>query len=234
MEQQTVSVAKAGLISTLNARTSVLACANPKGSKYDDGLSLTDNINLPPSLLSRFDLIYLVRDVQVRGRGGGRGSRGGGRGSRGGGWRWLGPGWAGWLGRGASSGGVKADAACVGCTVHGQLAGCCHRRSRRGAPGRHQGHQGRRPRPRPRPLTRPRPPSRPTCRAGRRARRAAGDPPGDHVLQRRGQARNAQPAGAPRGRCTADLPARGTAARPAARRPPCHSTPPSAHDTAPT
>lgn len=41
MEQQTVSVAKAGLISTLNARTSVLACANPIGSRYNPSLSIT-------------------------------------------------------------------------------------------------------------------------------------------------------------------------------------------------
>lgn len=62
MEQQTVSVAKAGLISTLNARTSVLACANPVNSRYNPALSLVDNINLPPTLLSRFDLLYLVLD----------------------------------------------------------------------------------------------------------------------------------------------------------------------------
>jgi DNA replication licensing factor MCM4 len=62
MEQQTVSVAKAGLISTLNARTSVCACANPIGSRYNNSLSLSENINLPPTLLTRFDLIYLVLD----------------------------------------------------------------------------------------------------------------------------------------------------------------------------
>ena len=62
MEQQTVSVAKAGIISTLNARTSVLACANPVGSRYNPRLSIIDNIQLPPTLLSRFDLIYLVLD----------------------------------------------------------------------------------------------------------------------------------------------------------------------------
>lgn len=53
MEQQTVSVAKAGIIATLNARTSVLACANPSGSRYNPRLSVIDNIQLPPTLLSR-------------------------------------------------------------------------------------------------------------------------------------------------------------------------------------
>lgn len=62
MEQQTVSVAKAGIICSLNARTSILAAANPKESKYNDALSIVDNIQLPPTLLSRFDLIYLLRD----------------------------------------------------------------------------------------------------------------------------------------------------------------------------
>ncbi|GFH06666.1 DNA helicase, partial [Haematococcus lacustris] len=62
MEQQTVSVAKAGLISTLNARTSVCACANPIGSRYNPSLSVSENINLPPTLLTRFDLIYLMLD----------------------------------------------------------------------------------------------------------------------------------------------------------------------------
>lgn len=62
MEQQTVSVAKAGIIASLNARTSVLASANPVGSRYNPRMSVIDNIQLPPSLLSRFDLIYLVLD----------------------------------------------------------------------------------------------------------------------------------------------------------------------------
>ena len=61
-EQQTVSIAKAGIITTLNARTSVLAAANPIGSKYNVKLPITKNIDLPPTLISRFDLVYLVLD----------------------------------------------------------------------------------------------------------------------------------------------------------------------------
>lgn len=62
MEQQTISIAKAGIICTLNARTSLLAAANPIHSKYNPKLSVIKNIRLPPSLLSRFDLIYLILD----------------------------------------------------------------------------------------------------------------------------------------------------------------------------
>ncbi|POW04893.1 hypothetical protein PSTT_10091 [Puccinia striiformis] len=62
MEQQTVSIAKAGIITTLNARTSVLAAANPVGSKYNLAWPITKNIDLPPTLISRFDLLYLVLD----------------------------------------------------------------------------------------------------------------------------------------------------------------------------
>ncbi|CAE7282628.1 MCM4 [Symbiodinium sp. KB8] len=62
MEQQTISVAKAGIICTLNARTSVLASANPLESRYNPRLSVVENVQLPPTLLSRFDLIYLVLD----------------------------------------------------------------------------------------------------------------------------------------------------------------------------
>ncbi|OXH22490.1 minichromosome maintenance protein 4 (cell division control protein 54) [Cryptococcus neoformans] len=62
MEQQTVSIAKAGIITTLNARTSILAAANPINSRYDPTLPIPANIDLPPTLISRFDLLYLVLD----------------------------------------------------------------------------------------------------------------------------------------------------------------------------
>ena len=60
MEQQTVSIAKAGITTTLNARTSIIAAANPIGSRYNIRLSVNDNIGLPMALLSRFDLIRIV------------------------------------------------------------------------------------------------------------------------------------------------------------------------------
>lgn len=62
MEQQTVSITKAGILATLNARTSILASANPVESRYNSRLSVVENIKLPPTLLSRFDLIYLILD----------------------------------------------------------------------------------------------------------------------------------------------------------------------------
>lgn len=62
MEQQTLSIAKAGIVCQLNARTSVLAAANPVASEWDKNKTIIDNVKMPDTLLSRFDLIFLLLD----------------------------------------------------------------------------------------------------------------------------------------------------------------------------
>ncbi|MEM3098619.1 MAG: minichromosome maintenance protein MCM [Nitrososphaerales archaeon] len=63
MEQQSCSVAKGGIVATLNARTSILAAANPLLGKYDQYRNITENVNLPIPLLTRFDLVFAIRDL---------------------------------------------------------------------------------------------------------------------------------------------------------------------------
>jgi len=63
MEQHTVSVAKGGIVATLNARTAVLAAANPALGRYNPFETVANNIALPVTILSRFDLIFVLKDV---------------------------------------------------------------------------------------------------------------------------------------------------------------------------
>jgi replicative DNA helicase Mcm len=63
MEQHTVSVAKGGIVATLNARTAVLAAANPALGRYEPHRTVAENISLPVTILSRFDIIFVLRDV---------------------------------------------------------------------------------------------------------------------------------------------------------------------------
>jgi len=62
LEQQTVSVAKGGIVATLNARAAVLAAANPSLGRYEPHRNVSENINLPVTILSRFDLIFIIKD----------------------------------------------------------------------------------------------------------------------------------------------------------------------------
>jgi replicative DNA helicase Mcm len=62
MEQQTISVAKAGITATLKSRCALLGAANPKYGRFDMYGDIADQINMPPTLLSRFDLIFIMAD----------------------------------------------------------------------------------------------------------------------------------------------------------------------------
>uniref|UniRef100_A0A913HLD5 DNA replication licensing factor MCM7 n=1 Tax=Strongyloides stercoralis TaxID=6248 RepID=A0A913HLD5_STRER len=66
MEQQTISIAKAGILTTLNARTSIIAAANPAYGRFNPKRSIEDNLQLPAALLSRFDILWLIQDKPSR------------------------------------------------------------------------------------------------------------------------------------------------------------------------
>jgi DNA replication licensing factor MCM5 len=66
MEQQTISIAKAGITTILNSRTSVLAAANPIFGRYDDMKTPGENIDFQTTILSRFDMIFIVREAGTK------------------------------------------------------------------------------------------------------------------------------------------------------------------------
>eukprot|EP01064_Diplonema_japonicum_P000101 TRINITY_DN10065_c2_g1_i1.p1 TRINITY_DN10065_c2_g1~~TRINITY_DN10065_c2_g1_i1.p1 ORF type:complete len:791 (+),score=130.28 TRINITY_DN10065_c2_g1_i1:49-2373(+) len=67
MEQQKISIAKAGAVGSLPARTSIIAAANPTSGHYDDFKSVAENVRTNPALLSRFDLVFILKDT-IEGR----------------------------------------------------------------------------------------------------------------------------------------------------------------------
>jgi len=63
MEQQTISISKAGIVTTLQARCSVMAAANPIGGRYDSSMTFSENVDLTEPILSRFDILCVVKDT---------------------------------------------------------------------------------------------------------------------------------------------------------------------------
>ncbi|MEZ5335874.1 MAG: hypothetical protein R2741_11890 [Methanolobus sp.] len=63
MEQQTISVAKAGILATLKSRCALLGAANPKYGRFDRYEGIAQQINMPPALISRFDMIFVMLDT---------------------------------------------------------------------------------------------------------------------------------------------------------------------------
>ena len=70
MEQQSISISKAGIVTSLQARCAIIAAANPIGGRYDPSLTFSENVDLTEPILSRFDILCVVRDtvdpVQVK------------------------------------------------------------------------------------------------------------------------------------------------------------------------
>lgn len=62
MEQQSISISKAGIITSLQARCAVIAASNPIGGRYDPSLTFSENVNLSEPILSRFDILCVVKD----------------------------------------------------------------------------------------------------------------------------------------------------------------------------
>ena len=63
MEQQSISISKAGIVTSLQARCSVIAAANPVGGRYDSSRTFSDNVELTDPILSRFDIMCVVKDI---------------------------------------------------------------------------------------------------------------------------------------------------------------------------
>merc|ERR1719391_1450448 len=63
MEQQTISISKAGIVTSLKARCAVIAASDPIGGRYDPSMTFSENVDLTEPILSRFDILCVVRDT---------------------------------------------------------------------------------------------------------------------------------------------------------------------------